>query len=608
MKSVKKTAIINKYYLLTCFCFLIGCISTQQVVAQELEGPQLPSEEELIESEKRPSLSPLPNDSIPAGDEKIIEILSTDELEVTNTDDKEVRQLKGNVKLKQDDAIMECDRAFYYKNDNNIEAFGNIHIQQGDSVDIYADYLFYNGDTKLAKLYKNVHLTDQKSDIKADTLIYDLNTRKAVLQSNVYLTDKKHDVYADSVEYYVNTKQSELYDNVRLTDGEMEITSDRMDYNVNEQIGNYSGGGKLVNKETTLTSDKGNYDGNSRKVKFEKDVHLESPEYDLQTEQLDYDIATEEAEFNGPTTIVSDKQEIQANAGVYKPKSDELILQDRISMASAGQSLTADNFEYNKKDGYGKAQGDVVIVDTTQNLTIKSQYANFYEEEDKVIAYDDALLINVVEEDSLFLTADTLVTYAEPDPESPGDTVKTFYAYENVKILKQDMQGVCDSLMYSFKDSTFKMFYDPIIWSDDFQLYADTIFVFTKNNRVQKFEMLRSAYMANKLQDGVYNQVNGKNILGYFGGGNIREVEVEGNAESIYFIQNEQEAYEGVNRATSSEMLISFKQQKVQQIKFIENAKAAFHPMKKVRIADFIIKGFKWREERRPKTLKDLVM
>ena len=551
-------------------------------------------------------------------DSKTIEIISTDKLEVSVDEKEETRRLIGNVKLKQDDAIMRCDSAYYFKNKNNIKAYRNVHITQGDSVNIKADYLFYNGNTKMATFYKNVKLTDKKSEITADSLLYNLNTRKAILQGDVYLTDKKQDVYADSVEYFVRTKQAHLYDNVRLTDGEMEITSQQMDYNAKTQEGAYSGGGKLVNKETILTSETAVYHGKSSSMTFYDNVDLTTPDYRLKTQQLDYNIDTEKADFNGPTTIINEGSTIQANSGTYNAQNDELALSDRISMTSEKRTLTANDFEYNSEQGYGKAQGDVVLIDTARNLTIRSQNANFYEENDKVEAYNDALMINVTDNDSLYLTADTLTTLSLPDTTTlaTNDSIKAFYAYRNVKILKKGMQGVCDSLLYSFTDSSFQMYGNPVLWTDEYQLNADTIFIHTENNNPTLIELRRNAFMANKLQDGIYNQINGKYITAYFkDNGDVDYLLVDGNAESIYYAQEEEEgkgkqkdkAFVGVNRAQSSVMRVFFAADNVDKISFIENPTATFFPMQEVNPKDFIIRGFKWLESLRPKTLEDLL-
>lgn len=566
---------------------LITLVAAQTITAQPLPSPTQPQ---------------------PAPDDKTVQILSANELEVITKGAKPARKLIGNVALQQGNVIFKCDSALFFFEENNIEAFGNIHINQNDSVNIYANRLFYNGNTQKATLYDKVKLNDKSADITADTLYYFLPKRKAILQNNVHMTDKKNDVYANRVEYYVNTKKAELYNNVRLTDGKVNITAQRMDYDVNLQEGTYSGGGKLVDGTTTLTSQKAHYYGATKKTIFNNNVHLISPEYDLRTQELVYDITTEEATFNGQSVITSrDGGVINTTAGVYDTKNDRLKLSQRTAVVNGAQTLIADDLDYNKVQAFGKARGNVVWTDTTQNITIKSQAADFDDRKQTVLAYNKPILINVSGNDTLFLTADTLKGFTQPaqtksaKPEQKDTTqYKAFYAYRNVKLFRTDMQGVCDSLVYGTQDSVFRMYYNPIVWSDNNQMYADTIIAYTKNNRLTQLNLIRNGYMASREDPGIYNQIKGKNISGFFNDSTITHIYAEGNAESVYFIKNEKEEYSGVNKAQSRELWIYFANKKADRIKFVEKPEATFFPMQQVNLPDFMLKGFRWQENKRP--------
>lgn len=546
---------------------------------------------------------------------KIIEIIQAEELEITEDKDIQIRKLKGAVILKQDDVILKCDSAIFFPKRNGVEAYGDVYIEQGDSLDIYADYLFYNGNTKIIRLYDEVLLKDETSEIKSDSLIYNANTKKAVLHQKVHLTDQKINVYADSLEYFVNTKQAELYDNVRLIDGESEITAHRMSYNVDKQKGTYTGGGKMVNEGTTLTSEEADYNGQTKKVHFKKNVHLVSPDYDLTTPDLTYDIDTEISTFKGHTTIISEESTIVTNAGTYDTKNQEIKLQDRTTVVNEEQQITADDFFYNKTEKYGVAKGNVEWTDTSSNLTINSQYAQFFDGEEKVLATGDALMTNISESgDTLYLTADTLLAFTDTitvqvdSMTSRVDSFQVFYAYHNAKILNAELQGICDSLVYSFRDSVFQMYQDPVIWSDAYQLSADTIRLFTQNGDPDMVELRQNSFITNEVQAGVYNQVKGRDITGYFKDKVMDYMDVEGDAESVFFVQDDKDAFVGVNKSNSSSMELHFAEKKVDKIKFITKPIADFVPMSQVQLSAYMLAGFRWRVGERPNVVADLVV
>lgn len=569
----------------------------------------------------------------PPDDSKLVEILNSDELEVIEEENTSIRKLKGNVMLQQGNMTMQCDSALLYYNENNIRAFGNVYIKQGDSVQIKSKRAFYNGNQRKANFNGKVFLTDGKTEIRSDSLVYLLTPRKATIYKNVELKDSKATVKADKVEYIIknkqaylydkvdltgtdgtkittnkmdynaNTKQVELYNNSRLTEkGGMTIESDRMSYNMETKEGNYNGGGKLTNKETVLTSQKALYKGADKKVFFEDNVLLNTPEYKLETPKLDYDISTQKAQFKGASTITNADGTINANAGTYNPKTNQLELNERTTITQKTQQLTADNLFYDKKTGYTKAVGKVILHDTKQNITLNSKFLNIYDKDKRVVAYQDVLLTQIVDKDTLRITADTLVSFnkAVTKPDGKTDSVKNILAHRHVKILKSDLQGICDSLAYTTADSTFRLYYNPILWSDNYQLYADTIFLATQNNAPKQIYLNNNAFMGNRLQDNVYNQIKGKNITGFFVDKKIDHVFAQGSAESVYFVQNEKKEYSGVNKASAASINMFFKEGKADKIKYLTQPSAVFYPMKDVRPRDFILRGFEWKEKQRP--------
>lgn len=616
-------------------------ISAQNQTLQPIATPQpTPSTPKKASTPKASSSSQNPSDTT------YIEIIKANQFEHTVIGKEQVRKLTGEVQLQQkaDEMTLWCDSAYYYLDKEIVEAQSRVHFKQGDSLDIYSDYLFFDDNKKIARLEGNVHLADPKSDIYSDYLIYDLTTKKAILNDNVHLTDEKSDVYADSLEYFVNTKMAYLYDsvtiedskvkaradkveysvntrqsvligNVNLNDGTMDLSADKMDYNMNSEEGTYNGNGKLVNKETTLTSQKGRYFGRKNQVIFEQDVHLVSPNYDITTSQLDYNIQTESAKFNQSTTIKQEGGIIQTDSGEYNAEKDQLQLFSRSTIVNESNEITADDFFYDKKTGIGNANGNVLWVDTAKNLTITSDFADFYDEDERILAYDNVLLSNVIDNDTLYVTADTLTTFkhitttpATDSTAAKSDTAQVLYAYHHVKMLKSDLQGVCDSLTYSLEDSVFRMFQNPVLWVDEIQLSADTIRLTTQNNKPHTIDLLKSAFIGNRLQDGVYNQIAGRNIYGFFKDSNLDLLKAEGNAESIYFGQDKEEAFLGINRATSSKIWIYFAEKAVNRIKFIGQSDATFTPIQRANLSEFILNGFTWQGERRPRVLKDLVV
>lgn len=225
----------------------------------------------------------------------------------------------------------------------------------------------------------------------------------------------------------------------------------------------------------------------------------------------------------------------------------------------------------------------------------------FQQKDSYVLASGNTLMINVIDGDTLYLAADTLVTSAEKD------SARMFTAYPDVRIYKSDMQALCDSMSYDGKDSTFYFYEDPILWVDSTQLTADSIILHTVNNKLEEIELLNKALIVTVSAKEVYDQIFGNNIHGHFSRNKIEHLEVNENAFSIYFIKNENEEYTGYNKSKAESMVVHFNSDsQVEKIKLGKDADASFIPMQRADPYEARLRMFKWHSKKRPKSVQDI--
>jgi len=478
--------------------------------------------------------------------QKKIQILNADRLQFSKIDGQKVRRLIGNVRFQQKDVILQCDSAYSYTGQKLIKAFGHVHIRQGDTLNIFSDLLEYDSDARRAILKENVRMKSQKMLLTTDILQYDLNSKVAT----------------------------------------------------------YTQGGKIKSKRTTLTSQKGYYFTQKKMMYFRDNVVLVHPDYQIFTDTLGYNINTNIAHFFEYTTIKSQENTIYCNGGWYDTNNDIALFTKKATLINASQKLTADTIKYNQQDSTGEAINKVTYIDTAQNIIIKSNYAQYYGANEYIMATQKALLISIIDDDSLFITADTLKSYIDTNEH------RIFFGYYDVKIFKENLQGVCDSLVYSFKDSSFHLFNEPIIWSNESQMWADTIIIKLRNKKLDKINLYQRAFIASKSDTSdtlLFNQIRGKNIYGYFKDKELHRMLVEGNGQSIYYVKDDSGAYIGLNKAECSNMWIYFKDNKTEKVTFLTKPEATFHPIQHIKPEDFMLKGFFWQEEKRPKSKGSLL-
>jgi hypothetical protein len=76
----------------------------------------------------------------------------------------------------------------------------------------------------------------------------------------------------------------------------------------------------------------------------------------------------------------------------------------------------------------------------------------------------------------------------------------------------------------------------------------------------------------------------------------------KGNAESIYYVKDEDSAYVGVNRSTADIIDMRFANKELNKVVYINDVKGLTTPFRQVKFDEMRLRNFKWLDDRRPKT------
>jgi hypothetical protein len=179
-------------------------------------------------------------------------------------------------------------------------------------------------------------------------------------------------------------------------------------------------------------------------------------------------------------------------------------------------------------------------------------------------------------------------------------------AFHRVRIFTDSLQAVCDSMFYSGVDSVFRLFQNPVTWANGTQVTGDTMYLFTMNKKPQRIRVFENGMVINKTAESYFNQLKGNTINGYFIDGNIDYMRAKGSAESIYYIQDEDSAYSGVNRSTADIIDIYFRNKELSRVVFRSDVNGTLYPFRQVNHQEMRVRAFQWLEIRRPKTKFEL--
>ena len=214
---------------------------------------------------------------------------------------------------------------------------------------------------------------------------------------------------------------------------------------------------------------------------------------------------------------------------------------------------------------------------------------------------DSAMAITYDDSDSMFIHSDTMWMYFDKNRKA-----KKMLSYYNVRFFRDDMQGRCDSMAYDMQDSTIRLYDNPVIWSGVNQLTADSINIVVSKNRVDSLVMFNTSFIVSKDSTNTFNQIRGKNMVGYFRNNELHKITVDGNAQTVYYIREEDGYLIGINLAESSSMIIRLKDNDVYNINYQSKPIEIMYPEKGIPEDMKRLKGFNWQEVLRPKTKEDI--
>jgi hypothetical protein len=126
--------------------------------------------------------------------------------------------------------------------------------------------------------------------------------------------------------------------------------------------------------------------------------------------------------------------------------------------------------------------------------------------------------------------------------------------------------------------------------------------LFTKNKKADRVKVIENSFLVNRLDPEVYNQVKSSRMDGYFKDGGIDSVRANGSAECIYFIQDADSAYTGINESKSDIIDIYFAQKELEKVVFRSAVTGTIWPIRQKSPAEMRLSGFRWLEARRPKS------
>ena len=104
-----------------------------------------------------------------------------------------------------------------------------------------------------------------------------------------------------------------------------------------------------------------------------------------------------------------------------------------------------------------------------------------------------------------------------------------------MRFYRADLQGVCDSLRFTERDSTLRMFINPVVWSEERQIFGNVIEMLLNDSTIERAVLPDQAFAAEHIEGPHFQQLSGKEMVANFVGGELRRLDINGNVEIIMY-------------------------------------------------------------------------
>lgn len=455
--------------------------------------------------------------------------------------------VKGKVSFMHQGGHLTCDSAYFYQGTNSVKAFGHVHYRQGDTLSLTCERAEYDGMMQMMHARRNVVLHHRRQTLKTDSLDFD-----------------------------------------RL-------------YN----MANFFDGGTLIDGKDRLVSDWGEYHTETREAKFVFNVKLRSGKDVVTTDTLYYDVPTSTAHMVGPSKIVSGSSVVHTADGYYDTKTDKAKLFGRSTLVDKDKSITGDCLYY-VKNGESTGYGNVVYVDKKNKNSLTCNYLRYNEKTGMGFATKRPVAIDYSQKDTLWMHSDTMRIYTFNI--NTDSVYRKVHAYPHVRAFRNDMQAICDSLVFNSKDSCMTMYKDPVIWNANRQMLGEEIRAYMADSTIRFAHVIGQALSIEQMPDSVhYNQITSSEMKSYFEKGEMKMTEAIGNVQTVYYMTNDKDSsLVGLNYLETDTMRMYLgaarKLDKIWTNKFT----STMYPITQVPPAKYKLPNFAWFEDLRPTDKNDI--
>ncbi|MBE6229541.1 MAG: hypothetical protein E7119_03010 [Bacteroidales bacterium] len=546
-----------------------------------------------------------------------------------------------NVQMFTDSVFIKADQLEYSTAENKAYFGKNTTAWQEDNILFSNDGEFDRGNN-LFRFYKDGYILTKDQELWADTLSYYRNTGEAELSGNIQILDTKQSAYAfaDHATYrpdplcitLTRNPAVALYSVENGVRDTMFLTADTLKYyqirycDVDSAAIEHARARVELSELDPLVE----IEAESAKKRIDntpisdfitpKRANKEEPQQ-ATPDSLDtvsgQPLAETDSLNASQNLLISNADSLSAGSDQLRSGADSLLKAQNQMLPVADSLLQAQNQMLPVADSLLQAQNQMLpVADSLAALQDQSGIVPDSEAaalvKDSTLVSGSLLAVNdslVSLRDSLPALSDSLSVRTDSVAVQPLDTTAVTFidAWNNVKVYRNDIQALCDSLVYSDLDSMARLYINPVMWNEvKHQFTSDSMQLVIKGGVLSKANLLSNAFIASQEDTLHYNQIKGTEMVAYFKDNDLYRYDALGGASMIFYLQ-EDGIITMMNQKEGKIISARIKNREIQRIKYIESLKNDAYPVYNLPVEKQRLKGFNWRGDERPKERFELV-
>jgi lipopolysaccharide export system protein LptA len=291
--------------------------------------------------------------------------------------------------------------------------------------------------------------------------------------------------------------------------------------------------------------------------------------------------------------LTDGKVVLTALYGEYFVDPKRAFFRNRVVVQDTASVINADSLTYFRSEKRSIAEGNVRVVNRTDNVTITGHRLDYWSARQFSRITDEPVLMQI--DSNASGKKDTLIVRSLV-MEAYRDSTKLLRAIDSVRMIRTDLAAVCRLAHFYMAGDSILLRGAPVVWYEETQVTGDSINAYLKERRLDRVNVMGNAFAISR-GDTSYpdrlDQLTGEVMRMRFVDAGLKRIDVETRAISLYHVY-EDSSGNGVNRTSGDRIVVLFEDGKAQSLRVVGGVEGQYTPenLLEGKESDFRLVGF----------------